>query len=558
MLHGPASLLYGSSAIGGVVNVLDKRIPRTVPDEAVHLDLDATYASAAAERNLSGVVELPLGERFVIHADGSYARSDDLRIGGFVLSRPVRAEALASADPLVRALAGLRGRLPNSAARTWNVAGGAAFIDSGGDAGFAISRYDSLYGVPTRFDLGTGGGEAVRLAVTQTRVDARAGITIDGGPFEKLSFRYGFADYQHKELGEDGTVSTTFRAKAMEGRLELSQAKRGSWRGATGVQILLRDFDIIGDEAFVPKNQTQQVGVFTLQEIDFGSVKAEAAARYEHSRVSTVFSSFRGQPNAFDRSFDALSGSIGASIALAQGVRAGINLSRTQRAPSAEELLANGPHGGTQAFEIGDRALRPERAIGAEAVLRIKGEGYSLESSFYWSRFADYIYEDQTGAIDLGSGLPVFQYRQGRARYLGAEAQATVTVARQGDFEVKADLLADYTNARLLGGLGPVPRIPPLRLLGGVEVSHPQGDARIEVERAFRQSRVAAFETPTDSYILVNASISIRPFIDRPGTALVISANNILDADARRHPSFLKDFAPLAGRDLRLSLRFTL
>ena len=560
VLRGPASLLFGSSAIGGVVNVIDKRIPREVPVEPVHLDILGNYGSAANERNISGVVEVPLADRIVLHADGSFAESDDLRIGGFVLSRPVRAAALASADPAVRDLAALEGRLPNSAARTWTAGGGAAFIDAGGELGFAYSHYDSLYGVPPRFDLGTGEGEAVRLQVKQDRIDLRGQINAGGSFVDTIKFRFGYADYRHFELDDTGAIGTTFLNQGLEGRIEVAQAKRdiggGSWRGASGVQVFTRRFEAIGDEAFIPRNDTLQAGIFTLQEVDFGSASIEAAGRYERANVKASVSDFRGAPVFADRNFDLFSGSLGASFGFVEGWRLGVNLSHTERGPAAEELLANGPHAGTQAFEIGNPDFVKERANGAEIVLRGKGDGYSFEASVYYSRFSDYIYEVQTGAIE--DGLPVFQILQDDARYFGFEVQGSATLARFGESQLKLDALADYTDAKILGGGGPVPRIPPLRVLAGIGVTGPVWDARAEIEHATKQTRVAAFETPTASYTLVNASVSIRPFADRPNTAIVVSANNIFDVDARRHASFLKDFAPLAGRDFRISLRFTI
>ncbi len=557
VLRGPASLLYGSSAIGGVVNVIDTRIPRAVPDEAAHVDLSGTYASAANERDGGAVVDVPLTSKVVAHFDGSYAKSSDLEIGGFLLSRSARATALASRNPDAVALANQSGTLPNSAARTYQFAGGLALIDDNGSGGFAVSHYDSVYGVPARYDLATGDGELVHLHVRQTRVDARAGLELGDGLLEKLTARYGYADYKHEELSDQNVVNTTFLNKSMEGRLEVSQAKRGVWQGASGIQFLFRDFDIVGAEAFVPRNATNQFGVFTLQTFDFGAFKAEASGRYEHSAVQTRLPSFRGAPNAFDRRFDAFSGSVGGSATVARGVKLGLNLSHTERAPSAEELLANGPHGGTQAFEVGDRGFGKETANGAEAVLRTSGPGYSFEASVYYTRFAHYIFEDQTGAVDAASGLPVFQNRAGRARYYGAEAQGTLTLAKFGDATLNADALADYVDARLLGGLGPVPRIPPFRALGGVALTNDRGEARVEAEYSARQAKVAAFETPTDSYTLVNVSVSYKPFIDRPALSVVVSANNLFDVDARRHASFLKDFAALPGRDVRVSLRAT-
>ncbi|MEY3268766.1 MAG: hypothetical protein RL480_1526 [Pseudomonadota bacterium] len=560
VLRGPASLLYGSSAIGGVVNIVDKRIPREVPTEPVHLDVLGSFGSAATERNISGVVEVPVTDKIVLHADGSFAESDDLRIGGFVLSRPVRAAALASGDPAVRDLAVLDGRLPNSAARTWAAGGGAAFIDADGELGFAYSHYDSLYGVPPRFDLATGDGEAVRLKVKQDRIDMRGQINAGGSFIDTIKFRFGYADYRHSELDDAGAIGTTFLNQGLEGRLEVAQTKRdigsGTWRGATGVQLFARRFEAIGDEAFVPRNDTLQAGIFTLQEVDFGAASVETAGRYERANVKASVSDFRGAPVFSDRNFDLFSGSLGASFGFAQGWRLGVNLSHTERAPAAEELLANGPHAGTQAFEIGNPDFVKERANGAELILRGKGEGYSFEASVYYSRFSDYIYEVQTGAVE--DNLPIFQILQDNARYIGFEVQGSATLARLGDSEIKLDALADYTDAKILGGGGMVPRIPPLRMLAGIGVSGPVWDARAEIEHATSQTRLAAFETETAAYTLVNASISIRPFADRPNTAIVVSANNLFDVDARRHASFLKNFAPLAGRDIRVSLRFTI
>ena len=560
VLRGPASLLYGSSAIGGVVNIVDKRIPREVPTEPVHLDVLGSFGSAATERNISGVVEVPVTDRIVLHADGSFAESDDLRIGGFVLSRPVRAAALASGDPAVRDLAVLDGRLPNSAARTWAAGGGAAFIDADGELGFAYSHYDSLYGVPPRFDLATGDGEAVRLKVKQDRIDLRGQINAGGSLIDTIKFRFGYADYRHSELDDAGAIGTTFLNQGLEGRLEVAQTKRdigsGTWRGATGVQLFARRFEAIGDEAFVPRNDTLQAGIFTLQEVDFGAASVETAGRYERANVKASVSDFRGAPVFSDRNFDLFSGSLGASFGFVQGWRLGVNLSHTERAPAAEELLANGPHAGTQAFEIGNPDFVKERANGAELILRGKGEGYSFEASVYYSRFSDYIYEVQTGAVE--DNLPIFQILQDNARYIGFEVQGSATLARLGDSEIKLDALADYTDAKILGGGGMVPRIPPLRMLAGIGVSGPVWDARAEIEHATSQTRLAAFETETAAYTLVNASISIRPFADRPNTAIVVSANNLFDVDARRHASFLKNFAPLAGRDIRVSLRFTI
>jgi iron complex outermembrane receptor protein len=545
VLRGPAALQFGSSAIGGVVNVIDKRIPRSIPDEPIHVDALGGYASAADQWFGAGSADLRVSDKVVLHVDGSYLDGDDLRIGGFVLSRQARAEALASSNPDVQSLASLRNRLPNSAARTWDIAGGLAVIGEGGNLGFAISRYDSVYGVPPRFDLESGEGEAPTLDIRQLRLDARGELNL-GGFFELARGRFGFADYTHDEIEPEGDIGTTFDNQAFEGRIELVQAERKGWKGAIGGQFFIRDFNAIGEEAFLPENETEQYGLFTLQQFDLGRVDLEVGGRIERTHVSS-------NPIDISRHFTAVSGSVGGSFEFTPGWRLGLNLSRTERAPSAEELFSNGPHAGTQAFEIGDPTFRKERNLGIEGTLRGGSEWLTVELSAYYNRFSNFIYEDATGEIE--DDLPVFQYLQDRARFYGVEAQVSATVAQVGGTKIGVDGVADYVRARI-PGVGPVPRIPPLRLLGGVSATADRFSGRVEVEHSFEQDRIAGFETPTDSFTLVNAQIGFRPFGTGPNKPeLLIQANNILDVDARRHASFLKDFAPLAGRDVRVTLR---
>ena len=552
VLRGPSALLFGSSAIGGVVNVLDNRIPRRVPEHIVHVDVIGTYGSAAQERSGFGQVDLPIGSNFVIHVDGSYAKTSDLDTGNFILSAPLRAQAAASLDPDIADLATLRGKLPNSAARTWEVAGGAALILDGGTIGASFSHYDSLYGVPVRYSLDPAfEAEQVRLQVKQDRADLRAELNVGGGFLDMIRFRTAFANYRHSEIEEDGTVATTFLNKSVESRLEFAQAKRGNWRGAFGAQLAIRDFNVIGAEAFVPENTTHQFGVFTLQEVDAGPFKAEAGARYERTNLRAVENAIIGNPD-YRRNFSALSGSVGASYALAEGVRIGLTASHTERAPAAEELFANGPHAGTQAFEIGNPDFVKESSNGVEASLRASRPGFSFSVAAYYNWFSNYIYEAQTGAVI--DDLPVFQFAQADARYYGIEAEFSAKVATLGGIGISIDGVGDYTRATITG-VGSAPHIPPLRLLGGIEGKSDSFDVRAEVEWTAKQDRLASFETATPGFTLVNASATIRPFGADSKASLTLSANNIFNVEARRHASFLKDYAPLSGRDFRITGR---
>ena len=580
ILRGPAALLYGSSAIGGVINVIDSRIPRRVPDEPIHIDGIATYGSAANERTVSGEIEAPVTENFVIHLDGSWTKTDDLRTGGYILSKPMRALAAQSDDAEIREDGQWKGKLPNTAAETWEVAGGFAYVGDGGNLGVSVSHSENRYGVPSRIDVTEEHDhdhegedhdheepghthEDVTLSMKQTRADLRGEVSTGGGFLDSIRLRAGFADYQHQEIEPTGEVGTTFKNQSMESRLEFVQAKQGGWDGAFGAQFFTRRFEAIGEEKFLPKNETNQIGIFTLQSLDLGSTRIEAGGRFEHTDLSANADAdlFVGSNQ---RNFNALSGSLGISQEIVPGWRAGLNLSRSERAPSAEELFARGNHAGTQAFELGNANFSKEKSWGIEGTLRGKGEGYSISLSAYHNWFNGYIYDSIVDdsvcqAANGGAELefPCYAYNQADARYYGFEAEGSVKLAQLGGYAINLDGVADYVRATIKGS-GPAPRIPPLRLLGGIEAQGDRISARAEVEHVFEQNRIAETETPTDSFTLVNASLSFKPFKGNDRTTLMLSANNIFDVEARRHASVLKDFAPLAGRDIRVTARFSL
>ncbi|KEZ00039.1 TonB-dependent receptor, partial [Sphingomonas sp. BHC-A] len=551
-------------AIGGVVNVIDSRIPRRVPDEPIHVEGIATYGSAANERTGSGEIEVPVGDRFVVHFDGSYSKSGDLDTGSYILTPALRAQAALSGDPEIEDLANLRGKLPNSAARTWEVAGGAALITDGGNLGFSVAHTDNFYGVPVRYSLDPDGeAEEVRLHMKQDRADLRAELPVNGGFLESIRLRAGFADYQHQEIEETGEVGTTFYNQSIESRLELVQAKRGGWDGAIGAQFFARNFHVVGEEKFLPRNETEQLGFFTLQSFDLGTTRVELGGRYEHTRVGADADETLLNP-AYRRSFDALSGSLGVSQEIVPGWRVGLNLSRTERAPSAEELFARGNHAGTQAFELGNPDFGLEKSWGVEGTLRGQGNGYTVSLSAYHNWFDGYIYDslaDDSVCMAANGGepldFPCYQNLQADARYLGFEAEGTVKLGQVGGYAVNLDGVADYVRATIVGS-GPAPRIPPLRLLGGVELQGDRLSLRGEVERSFAQNRIADTETPTDGFTLVNASLSFKPIKGNERTTITLSANNIFDVEARRAASFLKDYAPLAGRDIRITARLSI
>tara|TARA_R110000796_G_scaffold205698_4_gene321751 strand:- start:50737 stop:52878 length:2142 start_codon:yes stop_codon:yes gene_type:complete len=571
VLRGPAVLLFGGDAIGGAVNVIDKRIPRDIPDDAVHVDAIGGYGSAADDWSIAGSVDVPLTSKLVIHADGSFRDTSDVNIPGYVLAPALRAEVLAQAaeeaeeghldeaEELTET-ANQSGRIANTASRTQTAGAGIAYIDDGGNLGFSVSYYDTNYGVPARPGTEHAHGEEgeeeeegheeegpVTIGLKQYRADLRGGVNM-GGFFEALNFRAGYSDYEHTEF-EGDDIGTVFSVSGIEARAELVQADHDGWRGVIGTQVLARDFNAVGEEAFVPKNSLESWALFTIQEVDLGNWEVEGAMRFEQTGISA-------NSISFDRSFNTLSGAIGLAYAPDDSaLKIGTNISRSERAPSAEELLSNGPHIATQAYEIGDAGFTTEKSWGGELYARWDSDNVQLSATAYANFFDDYIFETETGAEQ--DGLPVFQYFQQDATYYGFEASASVVFARAGGFDLIADGVADYVRAKINNSGGAVPRIPPLRLLGGLKAHSDNLDLRAEVEWSDSQKKVTAFETPTDGFTMVNATAAWRPFGKNGGVTLLASANNIFDVSARRHASFTKDYVPLSGRDIRVSAKFS-
>ena len=550
ILHGPAALIFGSSAIGGVVNVVDSRIPRKIPDAPLHASGILGYGTAANERLASGEVDVPIASHIVAHGDVSWTKNDNLQTGGFILARPLRRQAAASPDADIRALADLKGELPNSDGRTFEAAGALAYVDGDLNIGASISRHTALYGVPIRYSLDPAiEAEATHIDVHQTRYDARVEIPL-AGLFKQVRVRGGYSDYRHAEIAADGEIGSMIFSKGGEGRIDLVQRDAASgWGGASGVQYLDIKQRIEGDEQFLPPVRQKSYGLFTVQHLEKGPLRFEAGARFERNDLRASASDVVGNPD-LKRDFSTLSLSAGERYALSDAWNLSLNLARSQRAPSAEELFANGPHGGNASFQVGDPDLDIEKSVGFEAAIKHVSDAFNLTATFYGSRYSNFLYEAPTG--DVVDDLPVYQARQGRATYLGFEVEAQAPLGTIGGIVLGAEAVADATRARIKG-FGPAPLIPPLRLQGALTGKAGNIDGRIEVEHDWAQNRNAPFETRTPGFTLVNASINWKPLEDRPDLTLSLAANNIFDVEARRATSLLKDHAPLAGRDFRLT-----
>ncbi|MEM8826767.1 MAG: TonB-dependent receptor [Pseudomonadota bacterium] len=565
VVRGPASLLYGNQAIGGAVNVTTRRIPVDAVGGPVRFDALTSYSTAFDLGEGGASIDIPIGDRVAVHFDGSYRNTNDLEVGGEVfapvLQDAILAEAAAVEDPAEAAelteLADLDDVLPNSATETFAYGGGIAFNTGDSNFGFSVNYYDTDYGVPTNplfSEEEEGeeeggeeeeGEEIITIGLQQLRADFTGSLGLGSGFFERLDTRFGYSNYTHTEF-EGEETGTVFDVEGFEARAVLDQKQIGTWQGSVGFQYTFRDFEAVGAEAFVAPNLTDQYAVFALQEFDVGPVEVDASVRYERTDVSS-------DELGVDLGFDAYSGALALSYEVIPDLRVGISGSRVERAPGGEELFADGPHIATQQFEIGSTDLVTESAVGVEGFVR--GDVGPVEVSFgiYGQWFDDFIFLQGTGEVE--DGLPVFVYLQEDVNYFGLEFSLGAPIYEIGDFQISADLIGDYIRATVDEG-DPLPRIPPLRLLGGLEAENDAFTGRVQLQWIDDQDRVSPFETPTDDFIFVDASLAWRPFREE-GVTFLAQVNNIFDTVGRRHASFTKDFVPLPGRDFRLSARLS-
>jgi len=281
-----------------------------------------------------------------------------------------------------------------------------------------------------------------------------------------------------------------------------------------------------------------------------GPFRLEAGGRFEHADLTATASPVVGNPD-LKRTFSTFSGSLGGTYEFAPGWRAGLSLARSARAPSADELFADGPHGGNASFELGDPNLAIERSVGFEATVSHTGSAFNLTATAYASHFSNFIYQTPTG--EIRDDLPVYVFQEGPANYTGFEVQADADLGKAAGVEWGLEGQADATRVRIRN-FGPAPLIPPLRLKGAVSATRGALAGRVEVEHDFAHTSTAPLELPTAGFTLVNASLDWHPFADRPDVTLSLAGDNLFDVEARRSTSLLKDYAPLAGRDVRLTL----
>ncbi len=573
VVRGAAALLYGGNAVGGVVNVIDNRIPQDARN-GVSGSIEPRVGGADRLRSNAVVLEGGNG-RFALHADVYSRQTENLDIPGGAVSGRLR-QAIAQNRQGFAAQAhslAANGRLPNSRSSADGGALGASLTWDKGYAGMSYRGFNSTYGTVAE--------PRVSIDMQSGRWDFAGEVREVSSLVEAVKFKYARTDYAHREI-DNGVAGTTFRNKGNEGRVEAVHGKLGPLTGAFGFQYGGGTFEAQGAEAFVPSTRSDAKALFLYEEMTVGALKLSAGARTERNELKSVgggtVDASTGAARfgaAQTRSFSPRSGTLGGLYAFTPGVALAANYSLTERAPSAGELFANGRHVATGEYEVGNTGFGKEKSRSLDLGLRMRSGGHSGSVGAYYTRFSNYIALFRSGnnrgsdgelnPVDAdgdgnadGSGNPInpeTQFRAVRAVFKGIEAQGRFQLMDAG---TKLHLLLglDIVRAENADTGAPLPRIAPARLKAGLEYARNAWGARAEVVRVSAQNRVTANELPTDAYTLLNASVSYR-FKAFAGTTwdAFLRGDNLTNREARNHASSLKDIAPLPGRGIMAGLR---
>ncbi len=538
VLRGPGALLYGGSAVGGVVNALDNRIPRERMS-GVSGAVEARLGGAQNERGGAALVEAGNGQ-FVLHADVFGRDTKDLRVP--------KHTPLEDGSPLPET-----DRVRNSASRTHGGAvGGSVFFDRG-YLGLSADTYDSRYGVVVEPD--------VTIQMKRDHVGLAGELNFSDAPLLSLKAQLNHTRYAHQEIEGTGEVGTTFKTSGDEVRIEARHAPLGPLRGVFGVQLEDFDFSALGEEAFVPSTRTRKQALFALEELPWVGGTLSAGLRLERAKVNSEGDADPADAKfgpAAERSFSLRSASIANVFKLSPQWSLSGALSFSERAPTSFELYANGVHAATSAFERGDTTLAAERGNNVDVALEWKDGNNLLRIGAFHARFSRFIALEATGndvTVD-GEDFPEYQFRSVRARLNGIEINGKQRLL-DGPLALDLSGKLDLTRGSNLDTGEPLPRVAPLRTLVGLDASHGPWGARIELDHAARQTRVPSTDGPTAGHTLLNLSFT-RSFTLQGSDGLwfvqLNNAGNELGYNAASIQT-VRELSPLPGRAFKTGLR---
>lgn len=565
VLKGASTLLYGSGAIGGVVDVHTGRIPHSVPEQGISGGIETRY-----DNNTDGIataLKLNGGMgSFAWHLDASIRDGEEYEIPGFAESSQQRALEEAEHEEEEgeehEEEAEARDILPGSQFESDSFAFGASYVQDWGFFGVAYSRLEANYGLP-----GGHGHEEEHeegeeeegeeheheeeegnplLDLEQSRIDVELGIRNPFSIFSSLNVRLGINDYEHKEIEPSGEVATDFSNEAWEARSELVYDLE-NWQGAVGIQLSDREFSAIGEEAFIAPVDTDEQAVFWVGERSFSNFDLELGARV---------GKLGHNPSAGNSTdFDTYAVSAGLVIPLSEGLRLGTLIDYSSRAPVAEELYSNGPHLTTNSFEVGNANLDNESAANISATVEYAADRLSGRATVYYTQFSDFIFQQASGGEE--DGLPVVAYLQEDATYFGVDAELTSRFAEWNSGSAELSLMFDWLDASVdIDGNDHIPRTPPMRYGVGLDAKWGALSAAVEFLRVDDQTDVAPQELITDAYNDVSLYLGYTfSSSDNASLELFVHGKNLSDDEQRHHVSFIKDVAPAPGRTVLLGAR---
>ena len=606
ILRGAATLRYGPNAAGGLVNVYDNRIPRSKPEDGFDLELTGGLSSVDDGHTIGGSADVSLGDNLVFHYDINDRDSDEYEIPGFA-SEEAEEE-------------GEEGFVENSQSQATSQAGGLSWIGENGYIGVSVGYQEGRYGLPggkkkkeeeeeeeeeiSAFDEEEeeeGEEGPISIDFEQIRFDLDAEYNFDSSLVKLAKFRFGLADYEHTEFAGD-EPETLFKNDEWELRAEalLNDFEMGGGMvtGAVGFNFADREFEVDGEEAFIPLNEQSRWGVFGLGRYSVNAWIFEASGRVDNQKNETSNLIFEG--GNYDNSETTFSAALTGIYQMGEVSTIGLNLARSERAPTAEELFSSGFHAATQTVEIGDITLDSEVAYSAELSYKANAGAFYFGANVYFTDYSDFIFLSPTGdfleegdPFPADEGIPVFAYQQADAEFYGFELEANYLAMDSSDFSLSFDGQMDLTRASttedttfsgidtvnseftpLAGNgiavaAGDLPFIPPMRILGGVDLDYKPWNSRLrlEVQYVAEQDRVGEEPEgseveipgtfPTDSYTLVNVYLVSAPFRSAENLTFSLTARNLTDEFARSATSFLSQSAPLPGRDIRFGINLT-
>ncbi|MGZ8191155.1 MAG: TonB-dependent receptor [Methylococcaceae bacterium] len=539
VLRGPATLLYGSGAIGGVVNVIDNRIPGKLPDRLLGGALEQRFDSVSDETSTVMKIEGGKGN-LAYHLDGFYRDRSNLDIGGLAID----VNAAQAIDPALDVTQNTQGYINNTSAHAISGSAGVSLVGDPGFAGIAYNRLENNYGIAPD---GSADGETVRIDLKQSKYDFKSELIKPFRFAEALRMRLGYTDYQHTEIA-DGEAGAFYTNKTYESRLELTHNPLGIFHGMVGFQAIAGDFAAIDkstSEVIVPQSITNSYGVFAVESFNIGAFASQLGVRVEDTTID---------PQGLSSlSYTPVSASASSLWKMNDSNSLNLAITRSQRAPQVQELLTNGFHDATRSFEVGNVNLHEETSYNLDLGYKFKSDWVTAQLDLFHNWAVDYIYQQRNG--EFINGAPVVETHQADATFMGYESKLIFPLMENHLGLVDLTLFSDFTRGQFVSG-GDVPRMPPLRF--GFQLDYLKGDwnTNLRLTRGEAQDHAGDNDTTTGGYVLLNLSTQYQIMDFHDADVMVFAkANNLLDENIRNSTSYQRNFAPEPGRGAEIGIR---